>query len=74
MDILGHNAIRTTMDIYAHVIPETKREAADIMEQILTGKKGQFFLLDSIRFCIKYFERLFLLFLRVAVKVAVKLK
>jgi hypothetical protein len=42
MDILGHNAIRTTMDIiYAHVMPEAKQEAVDIMDQILNHKRRE---------------------------------
>ncbi len=28
-DILGHSQISTTMDLYAHVAPQLKREAAD---------------------------------------------
>src|ERR1700712_6098992 len=43
MELLGHSQMRTTMDIYSHVMPALAREAADRMGAILlTGTgKGQ---------------------------------
>jgi integrase len=35
MDVLGHSQIGLTMNTYAHVIPELRREAADRMDQLL---------------------------------------
>lgn len=35
MELLGHNQISTTMHIYAHVLPETLRNATDKMESLL---------------------------------------
>lgn len=35
METLGHSQISTTMDLYAHVVAEVQREAADSMDQIL---------------------------------------
>ena len=35
MDVLGHSQIGLTMNTYAHVIPELRREAADRMEHLL---------------------------------------
>ena len=35
MDVLGHSKISQTMDTYAHVLPETKREAINLMDTIL---------------------------------------
>ena len=34
-EILGHASIATTVDIYAHVLPSAKREAADRMGRLL---------------------------------------
>ena len=39
MDILGHSTIATTLNIYAHVFDEAKREAADAMERLLGDKR-----------------------------------
>ncbi|HEY9899194.1 MAG TPA: site-specific integrase [Pantanalinema sp.] len=36
-DHLGHSQIGITMDLYAHVLPDTKREVAKTMNSILTG-------------------------------------
>ena len=33
----GHTPLATTMDLYAHVIPEVKREAAPLMVSILAA-------------------------------------
>ncbi len=35
--ILGHAHISTTLDIYAHILPDAHREAAEQMDAILTG-------------------------------------
>src|SRR5204863_2661158 len=35
MDVLGHSQIGLTMNTYAHVIPELRREAADRMESVI---------------------------------------
>jgi len=37
MDILGHSNIATTLNIYTHVMDESKREAAHALERILHG-------------------------------------
>lgn len=34
MEILGHSKISTTMDIYAHVLPETQRDAMKKLDQL----------------------------------------
>jgi integrase len=42
MELLGHSQMRTTMDIYSHVMPALAREAADRMGALLLpGKAGQ---------------------------------
>jgi integrase len=42
MELLGHSRVRTTMDIYSHVMPALAREAADRMgTMLLTGKGRQ---------------------------------
>jgi integrase len=38
MELLGHSQMRTTMDIYSHVMPALAREAADRMGTVLLGK------------------------------------
>lgn len=35
MDLLGHSQISTTMDIYAHVMPDLRKEAANKMDEVL---------------------------------------
>ena len=35
MDVLGHSQIGLTMNTYAHVIPELRREAADRMKLVI---------------------------------------
>jgi integrase len=35
MEILGHSHISVTMDMYAHVMPALKKEAADAMDRSL---------------------------------------
>jgi integrase len=37
METLGHSNISTTMDIYSHVMPSLRQEAADAMERVLVG-------------------------------------
>jgi integrase len=42
MELLGHSRMRTTMDIYSHVMPTLAREAADRMSALLLpGEDGQ---------------------------------
>lgn len=35
MEVLGHTQISMTMDLYSHVVPELKRQAADRMDDLL---------------------------------------
>jgi len=35
MEILGHSKIVTTMNIYTHVLDESKREAAAVLDLLL---------------------------------------
>jgi integrase len=37
METLGHSNISITMDTYAHILPQMRREVADAMERILKG-------------------------------------
>ena len=41
MELLGHSQMRTTMDIYSHVMPALAREAADRMGALLLTGKGK---------------------------------
>src|SRR5688500_2637998 len=41
MEPLGHSQMRTTMDIYSHVMPALAREAADRMGALLLPGKGR---------------------------------
>src|SRR5215218_8576511 len=41
MELLGHSQMRTTMDIYSHVMPALAREAADRMGALLLTGKGR---------------------------------
>ncbi|MCU1615764.1 MAG: Site-specific recombinase XerD [Frankiales bacterium] len=41
MELLGHSQMRTTMDIYSHVMPALAREAADRMGVLLLPGKGR---------------------------------
>jgi integrase len=41
MELLGHSQMRTTMDIYSHVMPALAREAADRMGAVLLRGKGR---------------------------------
>ena len=36
MEILGHTQIGTTMNLYSHVMPSLRREAADVMDRALS--------------------------------------
>lgn len=36
MEILGHSQIALTLDTYSHVMPVMQREAANLMDQLLT--------------------------------------
>jgi hypothetical protein len=38
MEILGHTQISTTMDLYRHGMPAARREAADLIDRILTAE------------------------------------
>jgi len=38
MEILGHTQIATTMDLYAHIMPTAKRDAADRLDEILNAQ------------------------------------
>jgi integrase len=40
MEILGHTQIGTTMNLYSHVMPSLRREAADVMDRAL-GAQAQ---------------------------------
>jgi integrase len=37
MEVLGHSRISLTMDVYSHVMPTARREAATLMNAVLTG-------------------------------------
>ena len=41
MELLGHSKMRTTMDIYSHVMPALAREAADRMGTLLLPGEGR---------------------------------
>jgi len=38
MEILGHSQIALTMNTYAHVIPELRRDAASKMEELIRDR------------------------------------
>jgi integrase len=40
MKVLGHSQIGTTMNLYAHVMPEMLRDAAMRMDAVLGGERG----------------------------------
>jgi integrase len=40
MEILGHSQISTTMDIYAHVFPDVRREAARLVDAALSVRSS----------------------------------
>jgi integrase len=35
MELLGHSSIKTTMDLYSHVLPQLLDEAAEKMDLLL---------------------------------------
>ncbi len=37
MDLLGHSQISTTLDVYAHVMPKLRQDAADCLDALLGG-------------------------------------
>jgi integrase len=41
MELLGHSQMRTTMDIYSHVMPALAREAVDRVGALLLTGKGR---------------------------------
>jgi integrase len=40
-ETLGHSSIAITADVYAHVTPDLRREAADAMNRALGGGRGR---------------------------------
>jgi len=48
MELLGHSQMRTTMDIYSHVMPALAREAADRMGAVLLGTLPPPVVLDQV--------------------------
>ena len=38
-ELLGHSDIAMTMNTYSHVIPEVRRDAADRMDDLITGRE-----------------------------------
>ncbi|MEU6271748.1 integrase [Streptomyces populi] len=38
MEILGHSQIAVTMNVYAHVVQDTQREAVSHMDRLLTRR------------------------------------
>ena len=45
---LGHSSIRTTLDIYSHVVPGLQQAAADIFDRRLSGYGGDGLLVGAI--------------------------
>ena len=39
MEFLGHTEIGTTMNTYSHIVPELRREAADRMDDMISGRE-----------------------------------
>lgn len=37
MDLLGHSQVGVTLNLYSHVLPEVRRDAADKMDAVLSG-------------------------------------
>jgi integrase len=42
VEVLGHSQISLTMDTYSHVMPEMRREAAELMERLLSTNSTHF--------------------------------
>lgn len=40
MDTLGHTVIGTTLNLYTHVLPTTRRDAANVMDEVLKGRRS----------------------------------
>jgi integrase len=40
MELMGHSKISMTMDVYAHVVDKSKREAINVIDELLKRKKG----------------------------------
>jgi integrase len=47
--MLGHSTLRVTADLYAHVVPELERDAADRLQAALTGASGVRSVVQPIR-------------------------
>lgn len=41
MEILGHSQIAVTMNVYAHVVQDTQREAIGHMDRLLRQRPGR---------------------------------
>ncbi len=39
MEILGHSQVTLTLNTYSHVLPTMEREAADLMDSVMSGVK-----------------------------------
>ena len=39
MEFLGHTEIGTTMNTYSHIVPELRREAAERMDDVISGRE-----------------------------------
>jgi integrase len=39
MELMGHSKISMTMDVYAHVVDKSKREAIKVVDELLKRKK-----------------------------------
>ncbi len=37
MDLVGHSQISTTLDVYTHVMPSLRQDAADRIDALLGG-------------------------------------
>jgi integrase len=40
LELLGHSTIGLTMNVYSHVVPELQREAAERMDDVMSGGAG----------------------------------
>jgi integrase len=38
MEIMGHSQINETMNAYGHILPETQRAAARLLDQLYTDR------------------------------------
>src|SRR5207245_10088269 len=39
-ELLGHRDIRTTMNVYTHVLKSMRRQSADVMDSLFPSRKG----------------------------------